>query len=129
MMTDTTDGLTQLFKALAHPARMQILDILRGGEECVCHMEAHLGYRQAYISQHLTVLRDAGLVEDRREGWNIYYRIIEPRVFTLIDLARLMQGMSTALAPRTRASACPCPKCASARAVVPTSTIAITDQP
>lgn len=106
---------------------MEILDILRAGEECVCHMEAHLGYRQAYISQHLTVLRDAGLVEDRREGWNIYYRVIEPRVFTLIDLARLMEGMPTALTPRIPASACPCPKCAADRAMVPTSAIAITD--
>jgi ArsR family transcriptional regulator len=127
MTTDTNDQLTRLFKALAHPARMEILDILRADEECVCHMEAHLGYRQAYISQHLTVLREAGLVEDRREGWNIYYRIIEPRVFTLIDLARLMAGMSTALTPRPRTPACPCPKCVAAQSVVPASAITIAE--
>ena len=43
-----TDATTR-FKALAHPIRLQILDMLRGGEVCVCHMEAALGKRQAYI--------------------------------------------------------------------------------
>ncbi|MEW6406696.1 MAG: permease [Chloroflexota bacterium] len=45
---------------LMHPARLGILDLLREGEACVCHMEAVFGYRQAYISQQLMVLRDAG---------------------------------------------------------------------
>ena len=99
-----------------HPTRLEILDILRQGEQCVCHMEAHLGYRQAYISQHLMVLREAGLVEDRRDGWNIFYRVVEPRVFDLIDQARLMSGVATNVtARRARSSACPCPKCAAAQ--------------
>lgn len=99
-----------------HPTRLEILDILRQGEQCVCHMEAHLGYRQAYISQHLMVLREAGLVEDRRDGWNIFYRVVEPRVFDLIDQARLMSGVATnATRRRARPSACPCPKCAAAK--------------
>ena len=125
MTTQTNEQLTGLFKALMHPVRLEILDILRVGEECVCHMEAHLGYRQAYISQHLTVLREAGLVEDRREGWNIYYRVIEPRVFTLVDLARMMAGMSTAITPRPRSAVCPCPKCSAARSVIPESAITL----
>jgi DNA-binding transcriptional ArsR family regulator len=127
MTTQTNEQLTGLFKALMHPVRLEILDILRAGEECVCHMEAHLGYRQAYISQHLTVLREAGLVLDRRDGWNIYYRVIEPRVFTLVDLARMMAGMSTAITPRPRSAACPCPKCTSARTMVPMSAITVAD--
>lgn len=40
-----SEQLTRLFKALMHPARLEILDILCGGEQCVCHMEAHLGCR------------------------------------------------------------------------------------
>jgi DNA-binding transcriptional ArsR family regulator len=55
----------RLFKTLMHPARLEILETLRDGEHCVCHMEAALGYRQAYISQHLSVLREASLVHDR----------------------------------------------------------------
>jgi DNA-binding transcriptional ArsR family regulator len=61
MVARYTDAAVR-FKALAHPVRLQILDMLRSGEVCVCHMEAVLGKRQAYISQQLMVLRDAGLV-------------------------------------------------------------------
>jgi DNA-binding transcriptional ArsR family regulator len=103
----------RLFKALMHPARLAILGILREGEACVCHMEAALGYRQAYISQQLIVLRDIGLVQDRREGWNIYYRVTEPRVFTVIDAAQGILGKTHRAAGRDPAIAkpCPCPKC------------------
>jgi DNA-binding transcriptional ArsR family regulator len=61
---DSYDSQVKLFKALMHPARLAILNVLRTGEACVCHMEAALGYRQAYLSQQLMVLRDAGLVDD-----------------------------------------------------------------
>ena len=49
-------------------------------------MEAHLGYRQAYISQQLMVLREAGLIQDRRDGWNVFYRVAEPRIFAVLRL-------------------------------------------
>ena len=55
------EAQAQWLKVLTHPARLAILNILRDGEHCVCHMEAHLGYRQAYISQQLMVLREAGI--------------------------------------------------------------------
>ncbi len=108
------DQLTSLFKALAHPGRIAILDVLRNGEQCVCHIEAYLGYRQAYISQQLAVLREAGLIQDQRDGWNIYYRVVRPEVYALVDVARTMVGIpiprSPLDAPR---AACPCPKCTS----------------
>lgn len=100
----------QLFKVLMHPARLAILDVLRTGEACVCHIEATLGYRQAYISQQLMVLRAAGLVEDRRDGWNIYYRVIKPQVFSIIDAARAVNGES-GYNPPVLLENCPCPKC------------------
>jgi ArsR family transcriptional regulator len=101
-----------LFKALMHPARLAILDILRDGEECVCHMEAYLGYRQAYISQQLMVLREAGLVEDRRDGWNIFYRVIKPEIYTVIDAALEVTGGAPLARPANHAAhTCPCPKC------------------
>ena len=62
------DPQAQAFKALTHPARIAILEILRDGEHCVCHMEAYLGVRQAYLSQQLAVLREAGLIEGEIEG-------------------------------------------------------------
>lgn len=111
-----SEQLARMFRALMHPARLEILETLRNEEQCVCHIEAHLGYRQAYISQHLTVLREAGLVGDRRDGWNIYYRVIEPQVYGLIDQARAMFGMNSDTSPAENQTAvCPCPKCAATR--------------
>lgn len=102
----------KLFKVLMHPARLAILDLLREGEECVCHMEAYLGYRQAYISQQLMVLREAGLVEDRREGWNIFYRVIKPEIYSVIDAAVKVTGeKNTTLSLKHAGHSCTCPKC------------------
>jgi len=104
------------FKALAHPVRLQILDVLRGGEACVCHMEAALGYRQAYISQQLSVLRDLEMIKDRRDGLNIYYVVTRPEVFDVMDAA---QGLGDARKDRKAAKRldnCNCPHCAPQKA-------------
>lgn len=104
----------KLFKAFMHPARLEILDELREGEQCVCHLEAVLGYRQAYISQHLAVLRDAGVIQDRRDGWNVYYRVVTPEVFTLLDTAFHLTGeknLDEKHKTPKKNKACPCPKC------------------
>ncbi|HEX2621311.1 MAG TPA: metalloregulator ArsR/SmtB family transcription factor [Phototrophicaceae bacterium] len=66
------EHLAELFKGLAHPIRLQILDLLREGEMGVCHIEAVLNKRQAYISQQLMMLRETGLVECRRDGLKVY---------------------------------------------------------
>ena len=65
----------QFFRALGHPVRLQILDLLRHGPMCVCHIEEAVGKRQAYVSQQLMVLREAGLVETERKGVLISYRL------------------------------------------------------
>ncbi len=77
-----------LLKAIAHPVRLQILDALRDGEQCVCDLEATLGLRQAYISQQLMTLRRAGLVTDRKEGLRVYYRVSDSGVHAVLDVAR-----------------------------------------
>ena len=84
---DPLENAAALFKLVSHPSRLAILHLLREGEECVCHMEAALGLRQAYISQQLMVLRQAGLVTDRRDGWNVFYRVAKPEIFALLDAA------------------------------------------
>ena len=110
---DKQEQLSSLFKALVHPTRLAILDVLRNGDQCVCHIEAHLGFRQAYISQQLAVLREAGLIQDSRDGLNIYYRVARPEVFALIDVARTMVGIALPRSPfKAPRAACPCPKCA-----------------
>jgi DNA-binding transcriptional ArsR family regulator len=102
---------SELFKALAHPTRLAILSILREGEQCVCHLEATLKLRQANISQHLMILREAGLVADRRDGWNIYYHLTNPEVCTLLDAAYRLKGMPQPIAHVHAAGDCPCPIC------------------
>lgn len=103
---------TQIFKLLSHPARLAILEILQHGEECVCHMEAVLGYRQAYLSQQLSVLREAGIIQDRRDGWNIFYRVVEPDIYAVIESAHRMASPEELPGERLSQPDCPCPKCA-----------------
>lgn len=98
----------ELFKALAHPARLHILTLLRQGEVCVCHIEAALGRRQAYVSQQLMVLRDAGLVASRKSGLQVYYRLADARVEAV--LAAVYGPPATGRPPALEG--CPCPACA-----------------
>jgi ArsR family transcriptional regulator len=65
----------QLFKALADETRLRILALLAEGELCVCDLMATLDLPQSTISRHLAYLRNAGLVEDRRQGVWMYYRL------------------------------------------------------
>jgi len=101
-----------LLKALAHPTRLAILYLLRDGPHCVCHLESYLGLRQAYISQQLSVLREAGLLQVNRAGWNIYYSVSDPAVFSILDKIQAITGSSSTSA-LTHPQHCPCPECQS----------------
>ncbi|GIV89810.1 MAG: transcriptional regulator [Chloroflexus sp.] len=109
MRNTTATKQAHLFKALMHPVRIQIIEILRRGESCVCHIEAILGLRQAYVSQQLAVLRKAGLIGDRRDGPNIYYRLLRREVLDLLDMARAMIDESEPWQPIP--VGCVCPQC------------------
>lgn len=112
MTTDVIQSQAKFLRAISHPMRLAILGMLRHGEECVCHMEATLGVRQAYVSQQLAVLREAGLVQDRRDGWNVYYWTAKPEVYAVLDAARAVLGEPAVEASeRITGAACPCPKC------------------
>lgn len=78
--------LASTLKVMGHPVRLQILEMLRRGETCVCHIEKALDKRQAYISQQLMILRDAGLVASRKDGLQVYYRVVDPQVGELLDV-------------------------------------------
>ena len=103
----TYDQLAARFKALAHPVRLQILDMLRSGEACVCHMETALGKRQAYISQQLMVLRDAELVDTRKDGLQVFYCLADDITATLLDS---IFG-PTSETKQTRLEGCSCRRC------------------
>lgn len=78
----------KLLKAIAHPIRLQILQALAAQPACVCDLMATIKRSQPYISQHLMVLRDVGLVEGKREGWNIRYYVIHPELTNLLEAVR-----------------------------------------
>ena len=121
-MVKTANGYkaqAQLFRALSHPVRLRILDILSRQEACVCHLTAILGQRQPYVSQQLSTLREAGLVADRRDGTLIYYRLADEHLGRLLDESKTvvhdMDGQDLVF-PRTPEEAlesCPCPRCQS----------------
>jgi len=109
---DSRQKQASLLKSLSHPTRLAVLEILRDGEQCVCHMEATLGLRQAAISQQLMVLREAGIVRVRRDGLNVYYRVTQPRVFEVLDVIGAAAGArSSRIQHKHATGSCPCPKC------------------
>lgn len=75
-------------KGMAHPKRVQILNILKEGERSVNELVETTGIPQANLSQHLGVLRQLGLLETRRTGSKISYRISDPRIVEACDLVR-----------------------------------------
>src|SRR5712691_8659912 len=81
-----------LFRTLGHPARTRILELLRTGERSVGALQAELGLDSGGTSQHLSVLRNARLVESRRDGTSVYYRAADERIFVVLDLAREIIG-------------------------------------
>lgn len=73
------DDLAKVFRALADETRLRILALLRDGEVCVCHIHGGLRLPQPTVSRHLAYLRESGLVEARRQGVWMYYRLAAPK--------------------------------------------------
>jgi ArsR family transcriptional regulator, arsenate/arsenite/antimonite-responsive transcriptional repressor len=78
----------RLFHALSDETRLAVIDMLRGGERCVCDLQGTLDAAQSRLSFHLKVLKDAGLVTDRREGRWSYYSLNPDRVDEAIESLR-----------------------------------------
>lgn len=81
----------QLFQALSDPTRLRILELLRHGERCVCDLTEAAEAAQSRLSFHLKVLKDAGLLEDRREGRWVYYTIRPEALATLTGLVEELE--------------------------------------
>lgn len=73
-----------LLRAMAHPTRVKLLSLLVGGERCVCELLDELQLEQSNVSQHLALLRQAGLVSSRRDGSKVIYALRNPHVGTLL---------------------------------------------
>ena len=78
----------ELFKALAHPARIRILELLTEGDHAVGEMQPHVGIESSHLSQQLAVLRRASLVTTRKEGASVIYSLRDPAVAELLAVAK-----------------------------------------
>ena len=75
-MKTVNDKKAEIFKALANPVRLDVIDQLLNGEKCVCEIQKALSkYEQPHISKSLAKLKSAGLIKDRRDGMNVYYSL------------------------------------------------------
>lgn len=79
---------SQLLKALAHPRRLQIIHLLRSQELCVSDIRTRLDLPQANVSQHLIILRKAGILTTKREGKQIVYKLAKSKMAELSDMLR-----------------------------------------
>lgn len=111
--------------AISSSQRIAILLAIGTGEACVCHLETALGWRQAYISQHLMALRKAGILEDHREGRYVYYRLKSNVYLELITTSAELSGLSKEVVIKQVNTqvypACECPHCAPA--LIPVSSL------
>ncbi|MBP6180237.1 MAG: winged helix-turn-helix transcriptional regulator [Anaerolineales bacterium] len=113
---EISEKLAMPLSAIASPQRIAILLAIGRGEACVCHLETALGWRQAYISQHLMALRKADILQDRRGGRYVYYRLKNAIYLGLILDSAALSGLSTESVStliNTRVyPSCECPQCA-----------------
>ena len=82
------EAKANLFRVLGHPVRVRILELLREGERSVGALQEALGLDSGGTSQHLAALRRIGVVESRREGTSVIYRVEDVRVFDLLEAGR-----------------------------------------
>jgi len=82
---DKEREVASIFKALSDENRVKIVEFLREGEQCVCEIVPFIGTSQSNVSQHLRVLREAGVIDYRRDGKKIMYFVVFKEVFDILD--------------------------------------------
>ena len=83
---------SEIFKALGHPTRLQIVEKLADGEQCVCDLLEMFNVEMSTLSRHLSVLKNADIVIDERRGKNIFYRL---RCLCILDTIECMEKVLT----------------------------------
>ena len=82
----------EVIKALAHPSRLAMIDRLEKGEACVCELQKIVNADMSTVSKHLSLMKKARLVEDRKEGLWVYYRLRVPCVIRFLDCIDVVTG-------------------------------------
>ncbi len=92
------EGQASILKALGQPTRLQILELLKEGERCVCEIFPAISQEQANVSKHLSILKQAGILESRKDGLRILYRIKTPEILDLLTgVSRLLKAQAREL--------------------------------
>jgi DNA-binding transcriptional ArsR family regulator len=115
-LIETSEQIATSLSAIASSQRIAILLAIGNGEACVCHLETALGWRQAYISQHLMALRKTDILQDRREGRYVFYKLKNTALLNLLINSAPLSGLSpetiSALINTQNYPSCECPQCA-----------------
>jgi ArsR family transcriptional regulator len=85
MNVDAYKKRARVIKAMAHPSRLAMLEALADGERCVCELQRLVGSDMSTVSKHLAVMKRAGLVEDRKQGLWVHYRLRVPCVLEFMQ--------------------------------------------
>jgi len=79
------EARARVLKALAHPSRLYMVDVLSHGERCVCDLTEMVGSDMSTVSKHLSVLKAAGIVADEKRGMQVFYNLKIPCVLRFFD--------------------------------------------
>ena len=104
MNTEACRGKAKIIKALAHPSRLAMVEYLVDGERCVCELQALVGSDISTVSKHLTILKNAGIVCDRKQGQWVYYSLRTPCIVGFLDCIEAVMNQP-----------CECDRCATGR--------------
>lgn len=85
MIDERIHRRAEVIKALAHPSRLAMVDALERGERCVCELRDIVGADMSTVSKHLALMKQAGIVSDRREGQKIFYHLRCPCIIRFLD--------------------------------------------
>ncbi|UCD14442.1 MAG: winged helix-turn-helix transcriptional regulator [Thermoplasmatales archaeon] len=80
-----------VFKALADPTRLMILECIKNGERCICEIIPYTGKSQPNVSQHLKVMKHAGIINERKDGIRIMIRVSSEDIFKIIDQVKRLK--------------------------------------
>lgn len=96
MGMDLQQFKAEFFKALSHPLRIRILELLRDGDKYVNELQAHLGVDGSVVSQQLSLLRSRNIVTGNKDGTRVTYSVKDPLIFELLDVAKRIFNNSLA---------------------------------
>ncbi len=89
-MADMLSQMTSsLLKSISHPTRLQILERLKNEDElCVCDIYEDLGLEQSNVSQHLKILKDQNILDSRKDGLKVMYRVKYPEIYKVLSIVK-----------------------------------------